>query len=115
MNDDLQLPGVNKGFSYPGLSSNLSNQPLGVIISQFMGVILFIAGFLSLIWFAWGVFEYIFAGGNKETLGKARKKMTWAIIGFILFTLSFAMSQYAQTIFEPKDRPIQNLNIPNTQ
>jgi len=113
-NNGLKLPGMKESFSYPDLNPSLSGQPLGVIITQFLSVMLFIAGFLSFFWFAWGVFDYIFAGGNKESLGKARKKMTWAIVGFILFVVSFGLIQYAETIFKPQAIQVQDLGIPKT-
>lgn len=102
MNDTtpgIGLPGGKRVSPFPYLSDRLAEGSLGSIISEFMIVVMYIAGFLSFIWFAWGVFEYIFAGGGKEGLGKARKRMTWAIVGFIIFVLSFALSQYVQTIF----------------
>ncbi len=113
-NDGLKLPGMKESFSYPNLRPELSGQPLGAIITQFMSVLLFIAGFLSFTWFAWGVFDYLFAGGNKESIAKARKKMTWAIVGFVLFSVSFGISQYAETIFIPRDVRIQEIGIPKT-
>ena len=67
-------------------------------------VLFYIVGFLSFFWFAWGVYEYLIAGGAKEGLAAARKRMTWAIIGFVLFIASFAVSQYAQTLFDPSTK-----------
>lgn len=109
----LKLPGqteVQQGFPY--LKSELSNATLGELISQFAVVAFYIVGFLSFIWFAWGVFEYIFAGGGKEGLGRARKRMTWAIVGLVFFVLSFALSQYAETIFENKTTTIREVKEP---
>jgi vacuolar-type H+-ATPase subunit I/STV1 len=97
----LELPGIGRVQGYPFLKPELSGGDIGSIISAFLSLTLLIGGFLMFIWFVWGVFEYIFAGGNKDALGKARKRMTWAIVGFLLFALSFAVSQYASTIFKP--------------
>lgn len=71
---------------------------LGDFVTALLNVFFLIAGFLMLIWFAWGVFQYIFAGGKKEDLAKARSRMTWAIVGFLITAISFAISQYIQTI-----------------
>ena len=97
----LELPGIGRVQGYPFLDKRFDGASLGTIISEFASLALLIGGFLMFIWFVWGVFEYIFAGGNKDSLGKARKRMTWAIVGFLLFAISFAVSQYASTIFKP--------------
>lgn len=105
----LELPGIGQVQGYPFLDRRFDGANLGTLISEFASLALLIGGVLMFIWFVWGVFEYIFAGGNKESLGKARKRMTWAIVGFLLFTISFAISQYVSTIFKPT-----NLSIPKT-
>lgn len=99
------------GFKF---ANDPSQQTLGYVISQFFQVFFYIAGFLLFFWLLWGVFQYIFAGGNKEALGKARQRITWAIFGFIFVAVSFLISQYAETIFPRHDKltpvsiPIQN-------
>lgn len=103
----LELPGIGRVQGYPDLRPELSGASLGSLISQFTSLALMIAGVLMFIWFIWGVFEYIFAGGNKDSLGKARKRMTWAIVGFLIFTISFAVSQYVSTIFKPTNIPVK--------
>jgi hypothetical protein len=109
----LTLPGQQEASPFPSLRPELANGSLGDIISQFLVLIIYIAGFISVAWFAWGAFEYIFAGGNKEGLGKAKKRMTWSIIGFILVIFSFAVTQYVQTIFPTRSGSIQNVSQPD--
>jgi hypothetical protein len=74
---------------------------LGSLLSNGLNVAFTIAGFLMLIWLAWGVMHYIFAGGNKQSLDHAKKRITWSIAGFIIIVLAFMISQYTQTIFNP--------------
>lgn len=97
----LQLGGYNVG-KFPGLDPNLSNATLGSFISQILNVVFLVAGFLMFFWAFWGVFEYIFAGGNKEGLGKARARITWAIVGFIIVSAAFAISQFIEQLFPNK-------------
>lgn len=85
---------------------------LGSFLSGLFNVVFYIAGFLVLFWLVWGIFQYIFAGGNKDALGKAQARITWAIVGFLILTISFAFSQYAQGLFEPKLPNLTNLTIP---
>lgn len=108
----LTLPGQQVSSPFPNLRPELANGSIGDIISQFLVVAMYIVGFISFAWFAWGAFEYIFAGGNKEGIGKARKRMTWAIVGFVLFLLSLAVSQYAQTIFPNNVNSVKSITPP---
>jgi hypothetical protein len=41
--------------------------------------------------FFWGVVDWIWAGGDKEGIAKARQKITQSIIGLVLLSLSFAI------------------------
>lgn len=76
---------------------------LGEFITNLGNVVFYIAGALLIIWLVWGVFQYIFAGGDKEKLAGARKRLTWAIVGFIIIVLAFSVSQFAQGLF--RDAP----------
>ncbi len=71
---------------------------LGSTLSAFYGVIFYIAFFLVLIWLVWGIFQYLFAGGNKEGLAKARGRITWAIVGFVILVIAFFVSDLLKGI-----------------
>lgn len=97
---NLTLPGgnnINNPITQPGLGD------LTGVVSGFLNIGFFIAGFLLLAWFSWGVFQYIFASGNKESLAKARARIQWAIIGFLIVVISFAASQYIRTILPVRE------------
>lgn len=108
----LEFPGFSPGSNrVDNLSTprvfDLNRIGLSELVSGFLEIGFFIAGFLLLSWFSWGVFQYIFASGNKESLAKARAKIQWAIIGFLIIVISFAVSQYVQTIIPFREN--QNL------
>lgn len=101
----------------PGSTSNVAD-PNNIIgkfgsIGGFLGgangnyglydIILWIAIVLMFTWMIWGVLQYLFAGGNKEGLAKARSRITWAIVGFIIIVLAYTIQQYAKEIFPPKE------------
>jgi len=88
----------------PGLTSDITN--LGSFVSMALKVAIYVSGTLLLAWLVWGIFQYIFAGGDKQGLASAQKRITWAIVGFIIVLFALALSQGAQGIFEP-----QNINI----
>lgn len=97
LNDILKTP----NFGIPGFKFGPTST-LGDIISGFFQIAFFLAGFLAFFWFVWGAFQYIFAGGDKEKLGKARSRITWAIVGLIIVALAFTISQFAQQILKPR-------------
>lgn len=72
---------------------------LGDVVSGGLTIAFLIAAFMMLIWLVWGAYQYLLSGGNKEGLARARARMTWALVGFLIVMLSFALSQYVQTIF----------------
>lgn len=99
----LKIPGFEPTIAPPqGLAQTFPNATLGEFISRLFTVVLFLASALMFYWLVWGIFHYLFSGGDKEGLGKARSRMTWAIVGFIIIIISFALSQYLETIFKVK-------------
>lgn len=79
--------------------ANPANFTIGSAISAALPVVFYIAAFMMVFWLFWGAFEYLLAGGNKDGLGHARKRITYAIVGFILIMVSFAIYQYLPTLF----------------
>lgn len=103
----LALPGFDpSGYrgivNVPGLKFSGSQATLGAILSDLFIIALYLAIFLTFFWLVWGTFQYLFAGGNKESLAKARSRITWAIVGFIIILLAFAITQYAAQILQPR-------------
>lgn len=99
----LTLPGTTTKGPQFNISGPVGLKPefkdLGSLITQALPVVLYITAFLMIFWLAWGIFQYIFAGGNKESLGKARARITWAIVGFLIVVIAFSISQYVKRIF----------------
>lgn len=99
----MKLALVIPGFEGPIKNSPATNFPtattdLGQVITSFGEAALYIGGFLMFFWAVWGVFDYLLAEGNKEGLAKARKKIQWAIVGFIILLLAFFLSDLTKDI-----------------
>lgn len=106
----LDLPNVNPNDSTPinipqapGFRFSGDQTSLGYVLSQFIQLAFWIATFLVFIYFAWGVYEYIIAEGQKENLQKARKKILWSVTGFVILIMAIFVSMYARTIFPQVD------------
>lgn len=89
-------------LSLPGNTTTVDNPTpyhnLGELTTGGLNLVFYITFFLMFFWMAWGVFQYIFAGGEKESLSKAQKRITWAIVGFIIVMAAFLLYLYFQTL-----------------
>lgn len=85
---------------------------LGEVVSGFLNLAFLGAGFLMLSWFTWGAFQYLYAGGNKEALAKARARLIWAIAGFLIVVISFSISKYGSEFFAPQNVQITPVSPP---
>lgn len=74
-----------------------------IILLNVITLFFAVGGIGVVIYFIWGAVDWIMAGGDKEKISNARKKMTNAIIGLILLALSFAIIRTVGSIagFDP--------------
>lgn len=61
----------------------------GSIIPGVIQILLFLGFIFAIIYLLWGGISWTMSGGSKESLEKAKKKVTYAILGLILVLLSF--------------------------
>lgn len=86
---------------------------LGGVAGGILNLFYIGGGFLMLYWLIWGVFQYIIAQGNKESLAKANSRITWAVLGFLFLMMSYMLSGYVQTIFERRSaQTVQEVTVP---
>ena len=72
---------------------------IGDLISKFLPAILGIAGFVTVIIIIVSGIQFITSSGNPEAAAAARGRLTFAIIGFIIIVLAFAILQIIDKIF----------------
>lgn len=103
----LSLNKTGCGFqSAPTVSTSITwFVSLGNTVSNVLILIFAIAAFLAFFWLIWGAFQYLFAGGDKEGLAKARARITWAIVGLIFVFLAFILTQFIAQILQPTHTP----------
>jgi hypothetical protein len=66
-------------------------QGLNTLIGRLVELFFLFGAIAFVIYFLWGAVDFIISGGDKEKVGKARAKITYAIIGLILMGLSFVI------------------------
>ena len=83
-----------KGFGVQALNPGNANQAEGVVetvITNVITIFFTVGGLGVVIYFVWGAVDWILSGGDKEKVASARKKMTNAIIGLTLLSLSYVI------------------------
>lgn len=97
------IPGTFGKIETPDQIKQLSpdgNPVTGInnLLSNIIGIFFAAAGIAFILMFAWGAVQMILSGGDKEAIGKARSKITWAIIGVTLLSLSYFIFLILQNI-----------------
>jgi len=80
---------------------DLSNPDLtiGEIISKFLPYIFAIAGIILFVFLILGGFELLTSAGDPEKAKKAQRRITSALIGFLIIFLAYWLTQLLEVIF----------------
>lgn len=83
------------------------NATVGAIVASGIQIAAILAALAVLVFIVWGAFDWITAGGDKEKIAAARKKITNAIIGLVLLSLAaFIISLVGEIVgFNPLKVP----------
>lgn len=73
-------------------------QGINSLLSNLIGLFFAAAALAFIIMFVWGAVQMILSGGDKEAISKARSRITWAIVGIVLMSLSYFIFQLIQDI-----------------
>lgn len=71
---------------------------INALLNNIIGLFFTGGAVAFIILFLWGAIQMILSGGDKEAISKARAKITWAIIGITLMSLSYFIFQLLQDI-----------------
>ncbi len=85
---DITVPNT---VAQPVTNTEAASKGVGSMIANVITLIFTFASVAVVLYFMWGAFEWITSGGDKEKVGNARKKMTTAIVGLLLLSLTFAI------------------------
>lgn len=69
------------------------------LLSDILPVILTLAGFVTVAVIIISGIQFVTSGGNPEAAAAARGRLTFAIIGFVIIILAFAILQIVNRIF----------------
>ena len=92
--DQIMINEENLGFKIPSMSTFLTFAIRGFFV---------LAGLLALMFLLLGALSWITSGGNKESVDKARDKITAAILGVIIIVAVLAiMATLELVVFKSK-------------
>lgn len=62
---------------------------LAILLSKIVNIIYTVSAIVFIFMLLYAAFEWITSGGDKEKIESARNRITWAIIGIIILSLTF--------------------------
>jgi hypothetical protein len=80
------------------IPSNELTETFLLIIKGLLGII----GIWAAIFIILGGFQMVTAAGNEEAIAKAKKTITWSVIGLVVSLLSFSIVAIVQNILQIK-------------
>ncbi|MBI3485847.1 hypothetical protein HY025_02775 [Candidatus Daviesbacteria bacterium] len=94
-------------FGIPAQKADIVQTVLknAITVGMTIGVI------LLLFYFLWGAIDWIMSGGDKEKVGNAQKKITSALVGFVLLALLFLIVRVIGQVVG--FNPLQKMTFPN--
>jgi len=93
--DTLHHAGLEAGYNTP--SGGAVSDWLDTIVGQIITVVLGFLGVIFLILIIYSGFQWMTAGGNEETITKAKKRLTNAVIGLVIVMAGYIISYFVIT------------------
>lgn len=95
--------------SNQGVNVEAANNP-GKVLSNIISIIFALAALMVLFMLILGAFNWITSGGEKEAVGKARNRITHALIGLLVLALAFFIVKIVGGLVHVD---IMNLHLPS--
>lgn len=73
--------------------AGIISAPVSAVVNNALVITFSAAALLVLVFLIIGAFQWIVSGGDKEAVGKARSRITAALIGLAILALSFIVVQ----------------------
>ena len=72
---------------------------IGQLVGAILPIVLGIAGFLTVIFVIISGIQFVTSSGNPEAAAAARSRLIFALVGFVIIILAFAITQIVDRIF----------------
>ena len=91
--------GCLSSVQVPGLKFTNQATFIGELVTNILPIIFAFAGFVSVIIIVISGIQFITSSGNPEAAAGARNRLIYALIGFVIIILAFAITQIIDKIF----------------
>ena len=90
---------VNEEFDIvqEGVTGSSTSQDLNLTIADIIQTILGFLGILFVVLILWSGFQWMTAGGNTETIPKARQSIINAVIGLVIILAAYSITYFIIT------------------
>ncbi len=85
--------------SLPGAKYTSEAGLVGRLISDIIPIVLGVGGFVAVIMIVISGIQFITSSGNPEAAGAAKNRLVYALIGFVVIIMSFAILQVVNALF----------------
>ena len=95
--------GVNNATVKAGIATEdqVSQASLVARIGSVVGIMLYFAATILLVFIIWGGYMWMTAGGNEEKVKKGQKYIINSIIGYIVIAISYLIVQFVTGSLNP--------------
>ena len=93
------LIGCLSAISVPGLKFTNHATFIGDLIGNILPIVLALGGFITVIIIVISGIQFITSSGNPEAAAAARSRLIFALVGFAIIILAFAITQIVNRIF----------------
>lgn len=88
---------ISRPSQLTGLGTT-GEQGINSLLNNIVGLFFAAGGLAFIVMFVWGAVQMILSGGDKEAVAKARARITWAVIGLVLLSLSYFIFQLIEAL-----------------
>lgn len=82
-----------------GTTSFTADNLIGEIFTKILPIVLGIAGMITVVMIIISGFQFATSSGNPESAANARGRLTFALVGFAIVALAFALTQIVDVVF----------------
>ena len=73
--------------------------PIATNVLSLVKILVTVVFVLAVVAFGWGIVQFIFAGGDPASLGKAKSFLLWGVIGMAVMASVFGLIDFMQRYF----------------
>jgi len=95
----IKNPVINPESGFGDISKTTGAKIIGTLLSNVFMAMIIVGAIILIIMIIWSGIAMTTGGANKERVEMAQKRLTYAIVGFIILICVFAIANFVGSIF----------------